>query len=76
MKKILLAITMVASALAANAGQPVKLGNFTDNWYLGVGGGAATSLRFKQVFPVNGTATIFLGKQITPVVGVVRFKCL
>ena len=69
MKKILLAITMVASALAANAEQPVKLGNFTDNWYVGIGGGAATSLRFKQVFPLNGTVTVFLGKQITPVVG-------
>ena len=69
MKKFLLAITMVASALAVNAEQPLKLGNFTDNWYVGVGGGAATSLRLKQVFPLNGTVTVFLGKQITPVVG-------
>ena len=69
MKKILLAITMIASVLTASAGQPLKLGNFTDNWYVGVGGGAATSLRFKQVFPLNGTATIFLGKQVTPVIG-------
>ncbi len=69
MKKILLAITMVASALTANAEQALKLGNFCDNWYVGVGGGVATTLRFKSMFPLNSTATVFLGKQITPVVG-------
>lgn len=69
MKKFLLAITMIASAVAANAQQPLQLGTFWDNWYLGVGGGAATSMRFKEVFPLNGTATVFVGKQFTPVVG-------
>lgn len=69
MKKFLLAIALVASAMTANAEQALKLGNFTDNWYIGIGGGAATSLRFKEIFPINSTATIFLGKQVTPVVG-------
>jgi len=70
MKKFLLAITLVASAMTMNAQQAVKLGGFLDNWYLGVGGGVATELDFKQVFPLNSTATLFVGKQITPVVGV------
>ena len=69
MKKLLLAIVMVASSVAANAQQAIQVGNFCDNWYVGIGGGAATSLRFKEIFPLNGTASIFVGKQITPVVG-------
>ena len=69
MKKLLLAITLVASAVTANAEQALKLGNFTDNWYIGIGGGAAVPLRMKGIPPVNSTATFFIGKQVTPVVG-------
>lgn len=69
MKKFLLAITMIASAAAANAQQPLQLGTFWDNWYVGAGGGVGTSMRFKEVFPLNGTATVFVGKQFTPVLG-------
>ena len=69
MKKFLLAITMIASAVAANAQQPLQLGTFCDNWYVGVGAGAATTMRFKEIFPLNSTLSVYVGRQLTPVVG-------
>ena len=40
-----------------------------DNVYVGAGFGASTNLRFDPVFPLNGTATVKVGKLFSPVWG-------
>ncbi|MBR1668556.1 MAG: OmpA family protein [Bacteroidaceae bacterium] len=66
MKKILLSFVMAASALAAQAQTAVETGKFTDNWYIGIGGGVATPMDFNKIFPVNPVGGISVGKQISP----------
>ena len=60
---LILAFMMSFSVNAQVATEKAKL---FDNTYVTVQGGAATSLMFDEVFPVNGIATLAIGKQLTP----------
>ena len=60
---------MAFSAIVVNAQTAVQSSKILDNVYVGVEGGVATPLTFDNVFPLNGTATLRVGKQFTPVWG-------
>lgn len=60
---------MAFSAIVVNAQTAVQSSKVLDNVYVGVEGGVATPLTFDNVFPLNGTATLRVGKQFTPVWG-------
>ena len=71
MKKILLAITMVASAVAANAQTAIESSKFFDNWSLGVQGGVwEPTIRQDILKDMRAGVNIELAKQISPVFGV------
>ena len=70
MKKFILMCALILStAVGASAQTAIETPKFFDNWYVGVGGQAATPLDFNKVFPINGSAAVVLGKQLTPVFG-------
>lgn len=69
MKKLILMMFMAFSAIVVNAQTAVQSSKILDNVYVGVEGGVATPLTFDNVFPLNGTATLRVGKQFTPVWG-------
>ena len=70
MKRFFLSFAMVlATVLSASAETALVAQKPFDNMYIGIGGGAAVPLKFKGVPPVNATASIFVGKQFTPVWG-------
>ena len=69
MKKLIFMMFMAFSAIAVNAQTAVQSSKILDNVYVGVEGGVATPLTFDNVFPLNGTATLRVGKQFTPVWG-------
>ena len=69
MKKLILMMFMAFSAIVANAQTAVQSSKILDNVYVGVEGGVATPLTFDNVFPLNCTATLRVGKQFTPVWG-------
>lgn len=70
MKKVIFMMLMAFSAIVVNAQTAIETPKFFDNWYVGIGGQASTPLDLNKVFPVNGSAVLFLGKQLTPVFGV------
>ena len=70
MKKFFLMMFMAFSAIMVNAQTAVQTSKILDNTFIGIEGGAATPLSFNGVFPLNGTATLHVGKLFTPVVGV------
>lgn len=61
--------TLILSALFANAQIATENSKIFDNVYFGVEVGASTPLNLNSVFPLNSTAGLKLGKEITPVVG-------
>lgn len=70
MKKIILVVLLTLGVLSANAQNVAISGNkLTDNWYFGVGVGAATPLSFNKVFPLNTIGHIVVGKQFDPIFG-------
>lgn len=71
MKKFLLMLAVVLCATTSmNAQKALVESKFTDNWYVGVNGGVTTPLSFDDVFPVNPTIGVRVGKDFTPVFGV------
>lgn len=69
MKKFILMMIMAFAAITMNAQTVVQTSKFFDNTYIGVEGGVTTPLTFDELFPLNPTATLRLGKQFTPVWG-------
>lgn len=69
MKKIFLMMIMAMSVIVMNAQTAVQSSTTFDNVYTGVEGGIATPLSLDNVFPLNPTATLRIGKQFTPVWG-------
>ena len=69
MKKLIFMMFMAFSAIVVNAQTAVQSSKILDNVYVGVEGGVATPLTFDNVFPLNGIATLRVGKQFTPVWG-------
>lgn len=70
MKKIILLLLLTLGVLSVNAQNVAISGNkLTDNWYFGVGVGAATPLSFNKVFPLNTIGHIVVGKQFDPIFG-------
>ena len=69
MKKLIFMMLMAFSAIVVNAQTTVQSSKILDNVYVGVDGGVATPLTFDNIFPLNGTATLRVGKQFTPVWG-------
>ena len=53
-----------------NAQTAIETPKIMDNWYIGVGGQVTTPLDFNGVFPLNGSAAVTLGKELTPIFGV------
>jgi len=70
MKKFFMMLAiMFASVLSMNAQVAVQTQELFDNTYVTVGAGVATPLVFEDVFPLNPTATVAIGKQFTPIFG-------
>ena len=69
MKKIIFMMLMAFSAIVVNAQTAVQTTKVLDNTFIGVEGGVSTPLTFDNVFPLNPTATLHVGKLFTPVVG-------
>lgn len=71
MKKIILAITMIASAASMNAQTALESSNFFDNWSLGIQGGVYEPTFRQNVFKdMRPGVNIELAKQISPVFGI------
>lgn len=71
MKKILVMLMVALFATSSiNAQKALVESKFWDNWYIGVNGGVTTPLSFDEVFPVNPTVGLRVGKDFTPVFGV------
>ena len=60
---------VMATVLSASAETALVAQKPGDNMYIGIGGGVAVPLRLKSIFPLNPTATFFVGKQFSPVWG-------
>lgn len=69
MKKIIFMMLMAFSAIVVNAQTAVQTSKVLDNTFIGIEGGVSTPLTFDNVFPLNPTATLHVGKLFTPVVG-------
>lgn len=69
MRKIIFMLIMAFCAMSVNAQTTVQTSELFDNVYFGIEGGVATPLTFDEVFPVNPTATVRLGKLFSPVWG-------
>ena len=71
MKKFLMMLMVaVFATMSVNAQKALVESKFTDNWYIGINGGVTTPLSFDDVFPVNPTVGVRVGKDFTPVFGV------
>ena len=70
MKKIFMMCMALMMSLVINAQTAIETPKIMDNWYLGVGGQVSTPLDFNGVFPLNGSAAVTLGKELTPIFGV------
>ena len=68
-KFILMTVLAMSTILSANAQEAVSGVKFSDNWYVGVGGGAATPLSFDKTFPLNGNFQVNVGKMFDPIFG-------
>lgn len=71
MKKfIFMMALMISAVVSANAQTAIETPKFVDNVYFGIGGQVTTPTDLNGVFPLNGGATIVLGKDLTPIFGV------
>ena len=70
MKKFLFTMVLLFSTLVSVSAQTaIEYPKFFDNTYVGVTVGAYTPLSFDNVFPINTTAGIRVGKRISPIFG-------
>jgi outer membrane protein OmpA-like peptidoglycan-associated protein len=70
MKKIILfMLVALTSVVSANAQVAYEKAKVLDNVYVGVNAGVTTPLTFDQVFPLNPTFSVRLGKEFTPIFG-------
>lgn len=69
MKKIIFIMALIFSANVMNAQTAVQTSEIFDNVYVGVDAGVGTPLSFSNVFPLNETGTLRIGKMFTPVFG-------
>ena len=70
MKKfVLMMLVFIASVVSVNAQMARETQKPLDNLYVGVIGGVNTPLSFNQMFPLNTTVGLRLGKNITPIFG-------
>lgn len=70
MKKFVLMLTLIMSVvLGANAQQAIEKSKLTDNIYVGIGGQVSTPTDLNGVFPLNSAVNLFVGKEITPILG-------
>jgi hypothetical protein len=58
------------AVFSANAQIATENSKLFDNTYVGVEAGVSTPLNFNSIFPLNTTAGIKFGKDLTPVVGI------
>ena len=71
MKRIFLFFTFLLTMLASvNAQKAVDYGKFTNNMYIGASGGISSPLDFNSILPLNTSASILVGKDITPLYGI------
>ena len=69
MKKLIFMTLMAVNAIFVNAQTAVQSSKIFDNVYVGAEVGAATPLTFVNVFPLNTTAALRVGKQFSTVFG-------
>ena len=70
MKKAILSLVLLLTVFLSSSAQiATQNSTFFDNTYIGVSGQVATPLSGNDVFPVDPAATLFIGKDITPVFG-------
>lgn len=69
MKKILLSLAVLFTALTAGAQTAIGESKILDNVYVGASAGVNTPLTFNQMFPLNESFGIHIGKNLTPVFG-------
>lgn len=69
MKKLIFMALMAVNAIFVNAQTAVQSSKIFDNVYVGAEVGAATPLTFENVFPLNTTAALRVGKQFSTVFG-------
>jgi len=71
MKKLIMAALVTGmGAASANAQITNQRSMFFDNFYIGIQGGVSTPLSFDTMFPLNSSAGLRIGKNLTPVFGV------
>jgi len=72
MKKLALVFAAAAMAVSASAQVTVEGSKFTDNWFIGVQGGAMTMTTHNRwMSNLNPNAGLRIGKNITPIFGLV-----
>lgn len=69
MKKFLILMTVLFSAISMNAQIATENAKLLDNIYVTANGGVATPLDFNNPFPVNPLGTLTIGKEFSPVWG-------
>lgn len=70
MKKFLtILFALMLGSVGVQAQTAYETPKFFDNTYVGVQVGANTPLSFNQVFPLNTTASVRVGKDFTPMLG-------
>ena len=70
MKKFIFSLLFVfVTTFSVNAQVATENAKFVDNTYVTIGGGVTTPLTFDQVFPLNPTASVAIGKWFTPEFG-------
>lgn len=67
MKKILFMFVMMFTVMTVTAQTAISQSKVTDNTYVGAEVGATTPLSLTDVFPLNTTATLRVGKWLTPI---------
>ena len=71
MKRIFLFFTFLLTMLASvNAQKAIDYSKFTNNMYIGASGGISSPLDFNSMLPLNTSASILVGKDITPLYGI------
>ncbi|MBP5456344.1 MAG: OmpA family protein, partial [Paludibacteraceae bacterium] len=69
MKKLIFLYATIMVAMGSFAQTAVSTAKFLDNTYVTVGGGVSTPLNLTEIFPLNPSATVAVGKQFSPVWG-------
>ena len=69
MRKIILVLALLVSAVVVNAQEAIQTSKWYDNISIGITGGVTTPLDFNSVFPLNVAAGLKLQKDFTPVFG-------